>query len=108
YGLIWAFNAPSQLDLDLGHLVAGTLAWASLGVLSGVAALAAGALTGRRLWAIGAGAGIAVVGYVLDAVAKSSQNFEWLSMFSPFSWAYGNTPLANGPDWGGLGLLWAL
>lgn len=108
FGLIWVLNEPSELGLSMTNLLAATIAWASLGLLSGVAALAAGALTGRRMWAIGAGAGIAVLGYVLDAVANSSEQLQWLGDISPFSWAYGENPLANGFDWLGLGLLWAL
>lgn len=108
FGLIWALNEPSELGLAATKLLAATIAWASLGLVSGVTALAAGALTGRRIWAIGAGAGIAVISYVLDAVANSSESLEWLRTISPFSWAYGDHPLANGFDWSGLGLLWAL
>lgn len=108
YGIIWLLNEPSELGLSTTNLLAVTIAWASLGLVSGTAALAAGALTGRRIWAIGVGAGVAVVGYVLDAVANSSESLEWLRAISPFTWAYGETPLANGFDWSGLGLLWGL
>ena len=108
FGLIWALNEPAELELVASNLLAETVAWASLGLVSGTAALAAGALTGRRVWAIGAGAGVAVVGYVLDAVAKSSDTVEWLRTLSPYYWAYGDSPLDNGFDWGGLGLLWGL
>ena len=108
FGLIWALNEPSELGLSATKLLAATIAWASLGLVSGVTALAAGALTGRRMWAIGAGAGIAVISYVLDAVANSTESLDWLRAISPFSWAYGDHPLANGFDWSGLGLLWAL
>lgn len=106
--LILAINAPAELDLSATNLLAVTLAWVSLGLLSGVAALAFGALTGRRTWAIGAGAGIAVLGYGLDAVGGTNEDLAWLSNLSPYHWAFGSTPLADGFDWGGLGLLWGL
>lgn len=106
--LILAINAPAELDLSATNLLAVTLAWVSLGLLSGVAALAFGALTGRRSWAIGAGAGIAVLGYGLDTVGGTNEDLAWLSNLSPYHWAFGSTPLADGFDWGGLGLLWCL
>lgn len=108
FGLIWVLNEPSELGLSAGNLAAVTTSWACLGLMSGTAALATGALTGRRMWAIGAGAGIAVLAYILDAVGKSNDNLEWLQVISPFYWAYGHTPLAEGWDWPGLFLLWAL
>lgn len=77
-----------------------------MGLLTATAALAAGALTGRRVWGVGVGAGVAVVGYVLQAVANNSEDLEWLRAFSPFDWAFGDAPLANGADWPGLALLW--
>ncbi len=106
--LILAINIPAELNLSATNLLAVTLAWVSLSLLSGVAALAVGALTGRRSWAIGAGAGIAVLGYGLDTVAGTNEDLAWLSNLSPYHWAFGNTPLADGFDWGGLGLLWGL
>lgn len=106
--LILAMKSPAELDLSATHLLAVTLAWVSLGLLSGVAALAVGALTGRRSWAIGAGAGIAVLGYGFDAVGSMTEGLDWLSNFSPYHWAFGSNPLADGFDWGDLGLLWGL
>ena len=66
------------------------------------AALAAGAVMGRRVWGVGVGAGVAVVGYVLQAVANNSEDLDWLRVFSPFDWAFGDAPLTNGaigPVW---------
>lgn len=106
--LIGALNGPAELDLEAGNVVAAVAAWAGLGMFSGTAALAAGALTGRTAWAIGAGAGIAVVGYALDALGKNSASLDWLRVLSPYHWAYGQHPLTNGADWLGLALLWGL
>lgn len=106
--LILALNSPVELDLSAANLLAVTLAWAGLGLLSGTAALAVGAATGRRSWAIGAGAGVAVLGYGLDAVGGSNDDLTWLANLSPYHWAFGNAPLAEGFDWAGLGLLWGL
>lgn len=106
--LIFVLNTPAELDLSGANLLATTLAWVSLGLVSGLAALAFGAMTGRRSWAIGAGAGIAVVGYGLNTVGGTSDNLDWLTIFSPYYWAFGRDPLAEGFDWGGLALLWGL
>lgn len=104
--LIWAVNGPGELELEAGHLAAVTAAWVGLGLLAGTAAFAVGALTGRRSWGLGVGAGVAVIGYVLQAVANNSEELEGLRVLSPFHWAYGEAPLSNGFDAGGLALLW--
>jgi ABC-2 type transport system permease protein len=104
--LVWAVNGPAELELDAAELLFVTMAWVGIGLLSAAAALAVGALTGRRVWGVGAGAGVAVIGYVLQAVANNSADLDWLRVLSPFEWAYGNAPLTNGVDWAGLGLLW--
>jgi CubicO group peptidase (beta-lactamase class C family) len=53
-------------------------------------------------------AGIAVLGYVFNAIANQVADAEWLRALSPYSWAYHEQPLTEGADWGGLGLLWGL
>lgn len=104
--LIWAVNGPAELELEAGNLLAVTTAWMGLGLFSGTAALAAGALTGRRSWALAAGAGVTVTGYALQAVANNSDDLDWIRLLSPFHWAYGEAPLSNGFDGPGLALLW--
>jgi ABC-2 type transport system permease protein len=104
--VVWAVNGPGELELDPVNLLAVTKAWVGLGLVSATAALAAGALTGRRTWGTGVGAGIAVTGYVLQAIANNDDDLDGLRVISPFDWAFGEAPLANGMDWSGLGLLW--
>jgi ABC-2 type transport system permease protein len=99
-------NEPSQLDLEVGRIVAEVAAWTGLGFLFAAVALAAGAITGARSWAIGAGAGVAAASFVVQAVANNSEDLADLERFSPFFWAYGQSPLANGFDAPGLALLW--
>ena len=105
--LIRVLDGPAQLDLDPLDLLAGTAAWVSLGLVCGSAAFAVGAGSGRRLWAIAAGAGVAVAGYVIEALANNSDDLGWVRAVSPYAWAYQHTPLADGFDGGGLALLWA-
>lgn len=108
FALILSISGPAGLGLSASNLLAATLAWTGLTLMSGATALAVGAASGRRSWAVGAGAGIAAAGYVLDAVGKSSDELHAVGDLSPYRWAFGKQPLAEGFDWGGLGLLWGL
>jgi ABC-2 type transport system permease protein len=82
--------------------------FAGLGLLSGTAALCLGAVTGRRTYGLAAGAAVAVLGYVFNAVGRQSPDVDWLLSLSPYHWAYGNSPVANGADWAAAGWLWGL
>jgi ABC-2 type transport system permease protein len=107
YVLVWIMNGPGQLGLDAGNLAAVTLAWVGLGLFTASAAFATGAASGRRSWALGAGAAVAVVGYVLQAVANNSEDLDGLRVFSPYCWAFGHRPLAEGWYAPGLVAVWA-
>jgi ABC-2 type transport system permease protein len=106
--VILALNDSAQLDIDSANAFATAAALFGLTFLSGMFAIAVGAATGRRSYATAAGAGVAVIGYALNAVANQNENLEGLHAWSPYHWAYGDSPLANGADWGGLGLLYGL
>ncbi|MHA6669005.1 ABC transporter permease subunit [Homoserinimonas sp. A447] len=106
--LVIAMNETAQLDILPVNAFAGAAAIVGLTLLSGTTAVAVGALTGRRLYATAAGAGIAVLGYAINAVANQSEELEALHTWSPYHWAFGESPLANGADWGGLALLYGL
>ena len=82
-------------------LVGLTLVTASVGV-------AVGALTGRRLYATAAAAGVAVLGYAINAVANQAPDLDWLHRLSPYDWAFGGLPLADGPDPGALLALYGI
>lgn len=103
--VVLALDGPSELGLDPLKLLGTCLAWVLLGAISGAAALAVGAASGRRSWGIGAGAAVAFGGYVLQALANNSEELDALRRFSPFDWAFGSTPLANGASASGLALL---
>lgn len=110
-GMILAMNEPAELELEPSNVLAAVVALVLLAFGSASAALAAGALTGRRSIATGAGAGVAVVGYAMNALANQSEDLEGLRDWSPYGWAYRDEPLASGFDvpglllLGGLGLL---
>ncbi|WP_426003740.1 hypothetical protein ACPFL9_15525 [Paenarthrobacter sp. NyZ202] len=82
--------------------------FAGLALLSGTVALCAGALTGRKVHGLAAGAGVAVLGYVSNAVGRQAPDLEWLLDFSPYHWAYGNSPVTNGANAGAAAALWGI
>ena len=104
--LIWLLNGPAQLDLEFSRLAAVTLSLFLVTALAGLAALTAGAISGRRTAATAAGAFVAVAAYVLDAVSGLA-GAPWLAQVSPYHWAFGQDPITTGIDAGGLGLLLA-
>ena len=104
-GLVIALlDDVSQLSLSTTGLAAASTALVGLAVFIGMAALLAGAITGRRSLATAVGAGVAVLAYILDAVSRTA-GIEWLGTVSPVRWAFGADPLTTGFDWGGLALL---
>lgn len=104
-GVVLLLSGPSELGLTATGVAAAEAAWLGLGWLAGSIALAVGALTGRRTAALGTAAGVAAAGYVLNALANQNADLQWLRSFSPYSWAYGKDPLADGFDPAGLGFL---
>jgi len=94
--LFW--NGPADLDIDLANLAVTCLLFGGLALVCGSTALLFGAVTGRRIWGIGGGAAVAVIGYVFNAIANQSADLEWLHGFSPYYAAFGDNPLANGTD----------
>ena len=60
--------------------------------------IAVGGISGRRSWSLGAGAAVAVYGYTVNALGNQTEDLKWLHDYSPFSWAYGADPVADGWD----------
>ena len=106
--LVTLLNESAGLNIRLQNLAGTSVLFAGLAMLSGSAALVAGAATGRKTAGLAAGAGVAVLGYVFNAVGRQSRDVDWLLNFSPYNWAYGNNPLANGADWAAAGWLWGI
>lgn len=97
-------NGPSELKLSVGGMVSGAFALCMAALLSGTAGVVAGALIGRRTVALLGGAGVAVIGYVLNAVGNQGESLKDLVDYSPIHWAFGNEPLEHGLG-GGMWLL---
>ncbi|MGK0722161.1 ABC transporter permease subunit [Leucobacter sp. W1478] len=106
--VILALDGPAELGLESVNVAAALLGLGGLAFLSGAGALLGGALTGRRSIATGVGAGLAVLGFAFQAVARQSRELEWLQNLSPFHWAYDPYPLQEGFAQPGLPWLWAL
>ncbi|MDH6236111.1 ABC transporter permease subunit [Cryobacterium sp. CG_9.6] len=98
--LVLLWNGPAELSIDGSNLLGTGMLFGGLILLSASVALFCGALTGRRIWGIGGGAAVAVVGYVFNAIGNQSSNVEWLHALSPYYWAFGHTPLSSGANWG--------
>lgn len=106
--LVRLLNDSARLDVRPENLFGAAVLFAGLALLSGTAALCVGAITGRRTYGLAGGAAVGVLGYVFNAVGRQSPDVEWLLNFSPYHWAYGNSPVANGADWGAAGWLWGI
>lgn len=101
-----AYLLVEMLDMEVGlvEILAGSTGMLLLVVGFGTVALAVGAVTGRRAVALGAAAGLAVVSFIFDAIGPTIEA-DWMTAVSPFSWYLGESPLTNGFDLAGLGLL---
>ncbi|QIM17036.1 ABC transporter permease subunit [Leucobacter insecticola] len=101
-------NAMADLGIKFAHMIAVTLALLGLTVLAASVSVMMGAATGRRNAALMSGAGVLVLSYIMQALGGQSDSLSWMSDASPYNWAYGKLPLANGFDWSGLGLLYGV
>ncbi|MFK5634984.1 MULTISPECIES: ABC transporter permease [unclassified Ornithinimicrobium] len=98
-----AVNGPAGLDLPLVNIAAGVAALSLLGLVHALIALAVGAATGRPGVALAVAIVVAVLGFFGSNLGPSIM--EGVERFAPYHWAFGNSPLDQGPDWAGLGLL---
>lgn len=99
----------AALDIQVG--ITGILT-AGAGLLLlvlgfGTLAMAVGAATGRRTYALAAGAGSAFVSFIFDAIGPAI-GADWMTAMSPFSWYIGVNPLVEGISLTHVGLLAAL
>ncbi|ASU86121.1 hypothetical protein CDO52_08845 [Nocardiopsis gilva YIM 90087] len=88
--------------LDLGispyHLFAASAIVVLIALAYGAVALAIGAATGRRSFALGGAALLAVIGYLGNTFALQVEELEWLRFLSPFYYGFDPDPLVNGFD----------
>lgn len=95
--------AVVDMGVGLSDAAVGTMSVLLLGIEFGLAALAVGAVTGKRSWAMGAGIGVAVAAYLLYLVGALVSSVEPWRIASPFHQALEAGPLGGG--WTG-GMIW--
>ena len=89
-----------DMDVDPLRLLAAHVMALLLALLFGVLALAAGSAWGRRAWASGGAAAVAVASFVVDGLAELSGTLEPVELLSPFHAYSGGNPLKEGMPWG--------
>jgi len=86
---------PVALDVGLAGLAAATLGSVLFAAVHGLVALLAGAVTGRKGVANGAGWGVALAGYLASILATLDEGLEWLRWVSPLAWATTDSPITG-------------
>ncbi|MBJ7330101.1 MAG: ABC transporter permease subunit [Solirubrobacteraceae bacterium] len=101
--LTWLSALAFGVDLNLGHMAAGSLNLVPLALLYGGLALAISAGVRQPGLVTGIAGGGLVLAYLLDAVGKISADVDWLADITPFRF-YG-VAIEDGLDAGDVGLL---
>jgi beta-exotoxin I transport system permease protein len=104
-----ALRGPGQFTaLAPDRILAICLQLAFFGLFFAALAYGIGAWTGRRVHAIAAGAGVAVLGYLADSFFTQIDGLKWTEKFSPFDWYLGGEPLKHGVNLSHAGLMLGL
>jgi beta-exotoxin I transport system permease protein len=94
-----ALSGPVDFaSIGAANLAAMHLHLAAFAVFFGSISFAVGAATGRRAWALGVAAVVAVVAYAASGILPQVEGLEWTRDWSAFTWLNGSSPLANGVD----------
>jgi len=91
-----ATNSVFELNLGFVGYLSANVGVALLALIFGVLALAVGAVSGSRGYAIGISAAASVLLFVLFGLAPSVSFLEWSESFNPISWFLGAKPLTDG------------
>lgn len=108
FGWLQILNGPAELGLEPGNTIAQISSYLSFGALIAVVSLTVGAIFGKKSFAVATGAGLVVGSYILDALGKALEDYEWLRNLSPISWVYREIPLLEGWQWQGIAVIWGL
>jgi ABC-2 type transport system permease protein len=95
-GVTAAIVLGMGIDVTVGGVFAGSAALLVFVLLHGTLAYAVGAATGRRGLAIGVAAGVAVLGYIGDAIGSMLDGAGWLQAASPWHWFLAADPVSTG------------
>ncbi|WP_124039281.1 ABC transporter permease subunit [Neoactinobaculum massilliense] len=96
------WNTGAGYDMRAGNMWAELCAFFGIGAACGALAFSVGAMTGRRTVAAGAGTGLAVGAFLLNAVSGMNDSWTWAARLSPVAWGYQHKPIEHGWDVGGL------
>ncbi|MBF6300975.1 ABC transporter permease subunit [Nocardia amamiensis] len=97
-----------QLDVPAGNILAAIAGLGLLGLAVAALTQLVGAVTGRRAQTLGLAALLVLGGYLANSLGGIVDGASWLKNFSPFYYAVGDSPLANGWNAGHLAVLAAL
>lgn len=96
-GVTLALSAPAfDMELDPGGIIGVTLAMFLLAVLHGAFAFALAGLGLRGGAVLGTSFALLVLGYLVHALMPLVADFADFADASPWEWALGNNPLADG------------
>lgn len=101
--ITWASAVAFGVDLDLGHMLAGSLNLLPLSLIYGALALIVSAVVRQPGLVTGIAGGALVLGYLTDAVGKIAAEVDWMADITPFRF-YGSA-IENGLDAGDVGVL---
>ena len=85
-----------QLSISPANTIAVSVALLLMGLDFGLVTMAAGAVTGRRGTALGAGAGLAAASYLVSSLASTISAIRPGRYFSLFYWSVGNDQISRG------------
>jgi beta-exotoxin I transport system permease protein len=94
--VVIVLGPPFGLHVAIVDVAAMCAMFFLLGLAFSWFALAVGCATGRRAWASAVAGGVAVVTYVLNAIAPSVPGLSWARPLSPFRWYLEPDPLVTG------------
>jgi ABC-2 type transport system permease protein len=110
--VVWAATVAAVNLADMGvgadRIAVATLGLVLLALGFGTAALAIGALIGRRGLVLGVAAALAVGAYLAYTVGGQVQSLEAMRKLSPFYYYLGGDPLRTGVDLGHVAVLAAI
>lgn len=93
-----ALSGVSDINIGVGYETAAIVEVSVLALAFGALALAVGAATGSRAFALGFGSGLAVTGYVVSTLARVVDSLKPLRPFTVWRWYDGHQPLTDGID----------
>jgi ABC-2 type transport system permease protein len=94
-----------QLDVAIANVASVSAAIFLMGLDFGLFAMTAGALTGRKGAAIGAGTALAAASYLISSLAPVASWIRPVRYASLFYWSVGNSQISSGVSAGGYAVL---